>query len=393
MNDNLTVGQFPARIMMPNERAADLSNLPAEAGAFVWSTEISSNRLDAYFTHMAESTLRNFTADIKAGVTFLDSHNHRNLGYGQSLAGAFMAENGINRVLADFYTVPGIRFGSGLSYESTDDFIKAVKARLVRDVSVGFYGGDMVCDICGNSFYDFRACPHWPGVEYPIGEQGAQTKIATFEIIDAHLAEVSAVYDGATPEAMILKARQQAEAGEMEPGIARILEVNYRIKLPGQRHSFRVAKPEGEKTMDEKEMPTEEPNTNENEVYAALVSIRAIAVEAGCAEDMNSVEAVRWLAGEVARLQPLADDGAAYRAALIEEAIAEGIRANGKDFPAQTYRGMLEKAGLPHIKQVRDQFAAAASRNLPGGRHTVDEEEKPAPKKSISIVPDAAYAA
>lgn len=391
MTDTLTVGQFPARIMLPNERAADLSNLPVEAGAFVWSTEISSNRLDSYFTHMAESTLKNFAADTKAGVTFLDSHNHRNLGYGQSLTGAFMAENGINRVLADFYTVPGIRFGSGLSYESTDDFIRAVKARLVRDVSVGFYGGDMLCDICGNSFYDFRECPHWPGVEYPVGEQGALTKIATFEIIDAHLAEVSAVYDGATPEAMILKARQQAEAGEMEPNVARILEVNYRIKLPGASRSFQVTKPEGAKTM-EKETSGE--NANENEVYASLVSIRAIAVEAGCAEDMNSVEAVRWMAGELARLQPLADDGAAYRAALIEEAIVEGVRANGKDFPAETYRGMLEKADLPHIKQVRDQFAAAAIRNLPGGRHTVDDPQPPAPvKKSVSTVPDAAYAA
>lgn len=367
---------FPARII---QRAG--GELPAgvEEDWFIWSAEISSDRLDAYFTHMSESTLRNFAAEANAGVTFLDSHNARNLGYGQSLNGVFEFNGEVSRVMSDFYTVPGLRFGSALTYQSTDDFIRAIQARLVRDVSVGFYGGDMICDICGKSFYDWRAgCPHWPGEEYAVGEQGDKTTIATFEIRDAHLAEVSAVYDGATPGAMIQRAQQMAEAGALGPEMARRLEVKYRIKLPGEVRAWPGVSVERSKSMAE-----EKPQEKGEE----LEQIRTLASEAGAPEG-DVIEAVRWLVGENARLAPLADEGRQYRADLVESALAEGVRAMGEAFPAETYRQMFSRAGLEEIKLLRAKWTELAGQRLLAGRQTIDQA---AAKIKVSVVPDAAY--
>ncbi len=65
----------------------------------------------------------------------------------------------------------------------------------------------------------------------PTGER--QTVEAAIE--DAHLAETSGVYDGATPEASILviKARELADAGKLDPKEARFIEDRYRVRIPG----------------------------------------------------------------------------------------------------------------------------------------------------------------
>src|SRR3990172_3285956 len=345
------IGAFPARVLrrdLPAELTRDLA-MPAGVEPFVFSAEISSDRLDTYFTHMAESSLKNFAADASAGVSFLDSHNHFKLGFGQSLRGEF--ERGkVNRVLVDFYTVPGVRFGGQLSYESTDDFIRALEAKLVRDVSVGIYGGDYICDICGNSLYDWQNCPHWPGVEYAVGDKGEKTVIATATIEDARLAEVSAVYEGATPGAMIQRATEMAEAGKLSPEMARQLEVKYRIKLPGAARSW--------PGIDKQDKPSLERTDKMDE----LEQIRAILGETNAPKETSASDAVRWLVGEMARLQPLADQGVAYRADLIETAISEGVRAMGDAFSAETYRSMFATAPLYHIKLLRDKWAEQAAR-------------------------------
>ena len=85
--------------------------------------------------------------------------------------------------------------------------------------------------------------------------------------------------------------------------------------------------------------------------------------------------AVRYLSDEIGRLKPLADDGRAYHADLVEAALAEGVRAMGDAFPAETYREMLKGAPLDHIKRVRDAFAAQAKEVLPAERKTKDGDE------------------
>lgn len=130
----------------------------------------------------------------------------------------------------------------------------------------------------------------------------------------------------------------------------------------------------------------------ERDAENTLAEVLDICRSAG-AEESDVVAAVEWLAGEAERLRPLADEGRQYRADLIDEALAEGVRAMGDEFPAETYRGMLERASLENVKAIRDQWSAMAARQFTGGRKTVDDDAPPPAPVQESDVPDAAYAA
>lgn len=217
---------------------------------YFFRAQISNSHLDAYFTRMADSTLRNYAADAAAGVPFQNSHNTRALGFGRSLTGRYIGKqgNGVARVEADFFTTRGIN----LAGFTSDDWITALQLGIVRDVSVGFSGGRTVCSICGGDMdawaWLFRdddrdACFHVPGETYPRkGPDGKPLKgeldTATGTIEDAHLVEVSTVYRGATPGAAVLKAARMADAGLVPPDMARRLETRFRIALPQSHHAW-----------------------------------------------------------------------------------------------------------------------------------------------------------
>ena len=148
-----------------------------------------------------------------------------------------------------------------------------------------------------------------------------------------------------------------------------------------------------------------EVQAEESEARAAVEAVRRALAEVRAPDGVALDTAVRGLGrqlaeaqaeleqsrAEVARLQPLADQGRAYRDELINQAVAEGVRALGETFPEETYRAMLANAPLEHIRQVRDTFAAQAAERFPGGRQTRDENKSEQPKRSGT--PAAAYGA
>jgi len=415
----------------------DGARVAVPADAFFFEAEISSTSLDAYFTHMADSTLRNFARDAGEGISLLDSHDGYKLGVGYSASGRYEEQDGAGRVVATFYIVPGLNYGGRHSFAASDDFIRAIRSGVVRDVSVGFYGGRWVCDLCKQPYFgQGSTCTHVAGYEYDIERDGRMTReLCTVAIHDARLSEVSLVYDGATPGAMILKAEQEAEAGRMSPADIRQFEQQYRVKLP--RPSAVATDPvrvpvitpadvtlsagagaKGVRTMQEDEEVVTEPEAAEvetpageaaanaagAEAQAAVEEVRAAMLESAAPQGAPLAAGVRWLneqlvqatrqlneaQAEVARLQPLADQGRAYREELVNQAVAEGVRAMGEAFPEETYRAMLTNAPLEHIRQVRDTFAAQGDARFPGGRQTRDLEEKEeTPKRDA--VPAAAY--
>ena len=392
----------PARIQ---DRAIELpAGLPD--GAFVREMEISSTRLDSYFTHMMASTLQNFAQEAKEGRSFLDSHDGGKLGLGYTFGGELAIEGDNALAVANFYTVPGIRFGGQHSFASTDDFIKAVEARIVRDVSVGFHGGRWVCDICGGDYFRYSQCNHFAGVEYEqTGEDGVTKRVlATVGIHDAHLSEVSAVFDGATPGAMIRKAQAGVRDGQLKGEALAFLEQRYRVPLLSTPDNWRGVdlpkeKP-GESAGRDKSAAGGRNSLGDSTMETVELNVDAIRAALGVGMTDNPIESadnalalMRKVAKELARLTPLADDGRAYRDDLVAQALAEGVRAQGEGFPQETYRAMLTDAPLDHIKQIRDQFAAQAAKQLPTGRQTTeeDEQEREQPQSEPESVPAAAF--
>lgn len=402
---------------------------------FFWGAEISSNSLDTYFTRMDTTTLRNFAGDAAAGVSFLDSHDGRKIGYGRSLAGLYQEDTGeppsvrvpegaviINpptsyqRTLADFYTIPNINYGGQHSYASTNDFITAVQAGIANDVSVGFTGGRWVCDISGTNYWSWD-CPFIAGQVYEVEVDGEQRQVlSTVTIKDASLVEVSDVYAGATPNAAVIrKAQQEIEAGRASPKQIRQIENRYQVDL-SHRQNWLVGAPQAstketaadaadrEDFMDLEQRLTKtlgsrmKDGGNVEEAVIALVTERdTVATERdSLQEQVNTLSPrVGELEEQVKELEPQAADGKQYREDLIESAVKEGIRAHGADFAVDTYRGVLAGLSLDSIKRFKADWKALGDKQFTGGRKTADLEEQPKHEEGEGFreikTPDAAY--
>ena len=439
------VRAYPARVrlVLPATRAAgdqesdrrsELLALARRAAAdpaifeerepYFWSAEISSNRLDSYSTRMMPSTLKNFAEDARNGVSFQNSHDFRKLGFGRSLDGRFVGAqgNGVARVESDFYTVPGLR----LHDVSTDDFIAGVQSGVLRDVSVGFYGGRTVCSICGRDmdgwgwlFGDEDACTHFPGESYDVtdakGNKTGERVTAEGLIEDARLAEVSIVYEGATPGAGVLKAQRAAEAGKLPPPLARSLELRYRIRLPGTGRRWagysqdndpdpaapqeRAAAQDREETTDMADTertplrdsaeqttpPRPEAETEREHAPAAQGNTDSLPASSSSATpgaaDADPLASLRQVLQEAglnaadpeAAVRALIRDRDEARQEYVDDALREGARAYGQSFDADLYRGVLADRPLATVKRMRDDWKRIGDALFAGGRASRDE--------------------
>lgn len=408
---NESIYAYPAKVhrVKANERAA-LLDLAKNSGAFdvsvfdevepfFWSAEISNDQVDAYYTHMLDTTLVNFANDSRAGVAFLNSHNHDELPMGRSLNGVMETGTGRKRVVADFFTLPGLE----LSDVKTDHFITGVRSGIISDVSVGFHGGEWFCDICGGNYRRYDSCQHIAGTKV---ETRDGLVVVTVGIDGARLSEVSAVYDGATPDATIVKARRMAEAGELDPKLRSTIEERYRIKLPTVRTFAGVDLQERKDKLDFEKLLNDVRTALAIDANADVVSVATNVAEQ--AQRLRSVEADRdAIAGKltteqtrateletkVKELSPLAEDGRAYRTDLISEAIADGVRAYGESFDAEMYGEVLRSATLLVIKRMKADWAKVGDKTFTGGRQTTDEGEQAKAQPARKVVDESAYKA
>lgn len=410
-----------ARQSTPELRAAAAARVALDPSVFdshppyFFRAEISNTRVDSYFTHMdAETTLANFARDASAGVAFLANHNSYRLPFGRSLEGALLPGAELTRVEADFYTIPGLSVDA---QNTSDQVITGMRAGIVADVSVGFSfdaGGMFRCDICGNDVMNWAACSHYPGMTYEIkGPDGViRQQLATATVLNARLSEVSAVYDGATPGAVILKAQSAAERGRVGLDVERMLAQRYRINLPGRRLLVPGADVKGQGDMPAENPEQEQQRAAELEtpaaeavaVSVAIADLRAVLGDEMRASAEGALESVRALAEretasaarvaelerQIATLEPIAAEGRAARDELLESAITEGVRAFGATWDAEQHRKMLGALPLATVREMRAAWQQLGDARLTGGRATVTAPEKQA-TTARGRAPIAAY--
>lgn len=399
---------------------------------FLFPALVSNGGLDAYYTRMSPKTLANFAAALEAGVAFLDSHHTGRLPVGYSYSGQLVdyadaQSRSQTGVMGLFYITRGIRFGANHSYATTDDYIRAIESSTVRDVSVGAYGGRWLCDICGQDYWGGQ-CSHILGMTY---ETDGGLTVATLTIDDAELSEVSAVYDGATPGATILKVEQRMKRGlignDEQDAIERQLGIRFTpfvlstdgLSIPQTRSGF-MTLPTDQLQVDAAvpqdvaaEVATDAADGAQPDITNAAdgVEVQEIAAEldalrtlAGQGDNASRIDVLRTIRAklqsasdtltqrerevtelrqQVADLGPLAEDGRTYRQDLIEGTISEGARAIGDGFPEGVYRNMLAQATIAEIKQVRESFVQKSATVFPGGRQTIANAQPSAPDKAV----------
>lgn len=374
--------------ILRRERVLDAAILE-EHPPYFFRGEISSTRLDSYFTHMLLSSLQNYAREAAAGVGFLPSHDHQHLPIGGSLTGELSQEGDVSLVRADFYTLGQMTIQS----VNTDDLINGIRGGLTRYLSIGWYGQRaMICDLCGQDYWRGR-CRHIAGFTYEEeGDDGViRQRLCTVGIDGAHLGEVSGVYKGATPGAMIEKVYELAAAGALTADDVRHAEVVYRLDkattermlaLPAlqKRHAgidmLRISDSQSMGDTKTGQMPGKDQRMDEqqfNRMKEILVSAGAIPAEQRDAMDEETalVELDKF-AVRFQKLQARAADGDQYRNDLVSEALAEGVRAYGDKFAKETYEATLRAAPLDVIKQMRDDWKAVGNARFPGGRSTTD---------------------
>lgn len=393
---------------LARKAAPDPSIFESEGRAPYFSAaEISSGRLDSYFTRMAKSSLKNYAKDADRGVAVLPGHDHNALPYGYSLRGQYFEPSATDpesgRVVAHAYMIPGLT----LSGYNTTDVIDGIKAGIIRDVSIGFHGGEYICSICGKDMLRDWSCWHWPGMEYGQVEgydpktgqaQKSEDKVlCTATVENAGLSEFSHVYDGATPNAMILRAQFAIteRALDIKPEMIATLERRYRCRLPQVTRSFggvdvqpqaaerkagamppeATTNPGQPQVEPERQAPTPTPLPTSDPAFAVRSILDAAQV---LPDEQDLVARVRHLVAENARLTPLAKDGTALRTKLIAATCEQGIRALGADFKREAAEADLKLLTIEQIEQRHMLYSQIADKVIPAGRSSNEPEQAPA---------------
>lgn len=462
------VYQFPmhveligrARTARETEELLELAKAKAQSPAsldenppFFFRATVSTTLTDSYGTHQMPSSLENFAEDLSTGVAFLASHAWQTLPMGHSLRGQMVRKKGDKpqRTWGDFFTVPDLN----LNGINTNDFIRGTETGIIRDVSKGFYGGRWVCDICGNDYRRYGSgegrCPHFLLEEYEVDGRGMV--VCTVGVEDAHISEVSAVYDGAVPGAAIEKATRAIESGDVPPEKARQLSVRYRCSLPGTQHQYagwspadpsfnaRIEPPQWsrldigtllqqlasqppndqarsaagrgpeETRMADKPAPVPEPSGDLGVLQALSRSIheafRDLALDTEGKEPATVVRALgaeltelrplrdkaAALEARIATLEPQAKDGEAYRTAMVDATWDQFVRAGlaeGEDEAAT--RTSWGSTSLSLLLKEQERYRKLGDARFPGGRLTSDGEPGPnsgTPRGFVDPLPPA----
>jgi hypothetical protein len=421
-------------LKLASERALD-DGVFRERQAFPWLAEASSNVVDFYGTRMTQGTLDNFQQNYKDGVGFMQSHSVRDF-IGRSVDGWQVNRDLGNRttqVIGGFYSIRGIKIGA----INTDDFIDAMRAGIISDVSVGFYSDDIRCTICGGQILDWwaymfdlpGACPHVPLEEYAkLDEDGDPVldgngdkimELAIGDVYDGECVEVSGVYDGAAPGAQVQKAEEFARAGLLSGQTIARLETRYRMKLPDKKKQFvnnaTIGKSLSPIMMYGDGYTASATISTGSSNREKLMDTETIATSAGLRDSLKargvkgdlatlSEELVNrvldaWDADAVTmeRLEVDAALGVKYREDLIDEAIKAGVRAKGADFKSEQYTTILRGLDIEGIKTMREDWVKEGDERLsagngePGGRRTVEGSEPIAITTRQSSRDDAAH--
>lgn len=358
-----------------------------EREPYVWAAQISNSRVDYYFTRMdPNTTLKNFVADAIDGVAFMDSHDTMHQPVGRSFAATLVERDaGIIDVYAAFYTIPNLQNAK----INTSDLIDRIRSGISKDVSVGFKRGEgfeMRCSICGGDMMRWDDCPHFQGVKYEtLDDQGNPIeRVAIAWIINGRLGEVSSVYDGATPNCMIEKATNFAQRGLLKPTLAAALEKTYRMTLPtrtifqsGALDTHQQVSNDTDVSQSnekgERQMADEDVKKLNFDHFTS--QLRAVdLIKDGESVTSESDVTARFVT-EINRLRAIETQHKEFVTAETEDAIAQGVRAQGDKFDKERYSSLFQRASLTEIRSFRKEWEDKADAELAGGRRGTETGE------------------
>lgn len=345
------------------DRINQMSHVQLSAeDVFVYQGIISSDAMDSYYTKMdAETSLRNYANDLKAGTPLMTYHETSQSPIGRSFDSSIdVKEDGKTVVRGLFYIVRHTKING----ESTDDLIRQIETGTLTEMSVGFGG----INLWYKSSYDGKDI--FESRYYP-GDKDENGNLVYYYIMDATLREVSLVYKGACPDAVVERIRN--DLPNMEDAERQIQKYetrfNVRIDMPKQRSK------EGKRmNIEEITRAVEKGDLQRGELLKALKvdaltdGQRSILKELG--EDA-SIETVRSL-----------KEKAEIGKRAFEEKLDELVKARvaiGQEFDQEKYKEQMRSMDVDFIEDQTRLFEDIKKAEFKPGRQTQkqnDEEGK-----------------
>lgn len=407
------------------EKINQLAKRPLDKSeVFVFTAKLAGDMvIPERHIQLSKPLLEVFKQDAINGVSLLLDHSWAGffgrpkpaIAYGRTFD-AYMKKSNVEGEKWELYADHYIPRGIEIDGISTDSLIYSIETGTMFDTSIGWGASNYECSICHNDIRDYSKCSHWPGQMYKNEETGEEELCYAIAKVPGGLYENSIVFDGAYPTAGVL-----SQVGGEEAKGDWVVVDNLKNTPPDTQllHIFSATKGKlytfAKRESLEKRVYLSVPDLNSTKggVYAmdnerkysqeevdALVKAE---VEKAVAEALANVppaesymtkeqatEALgqEYTAEEVLRF---AKEGIACHNEAIEEAIKEGVRAMGNDFPAETWKRMLSSMNIQDIHEVAKTWHKQAEDTIPAGRTTIPTMKKGA--GATEEIPPEAYKA
>lgn len=401
------------------------------------------------FMRLTKPLLEDFNRDANAGIAFMLDHSWSGFfarpkaafTYGRSYSSELKpsTDGPEGEKLAQFGEIYIVRDREkdGIA---TNQLIADIEDGVLFDLSIGFQFSVALCSICEENIWSMK-CEHWPGKTYD-----GKLCVAEAQAPGTQM-EISGVFDGAYPSAGIL-----SSAGVLSPkvpeGMDSILHGEDFKKIeegatilcaynPVKHNAVPLVSKdfikkttmvslseEGGANMDQENKvdpvltgdgtgaalpPIEEGKENDERfaegqapATAEPESADAQPTEAQDASQATQPESLSIATSDVRAalgsdftadaILALAKDGLKHRQALVEEALAWGVRAHGNDFATEHWSVVLNEPSrtVEALQAFLDQFKREAEGKIPAGRTSSIQEPTPA-EGTKKFTPDAAF--
>lgn len=356
----MTVQTASGSVEQYMDRINQMSHVQLSAeDVFVYQGIISSDAMDSYYTKMdAETSLRNYANDLKAGTPLMTYHETSQSPIGRSFDSSIdVKEDGKTVVRGLFYIVRHTKING----ESTDDLIRQIETGTLTEMSVGFGGINLwyKSSYDGKDIYESRYYP---------GDKDENGNLVYYYIMDATLREVSLVYKGACPDAVVERIRN--DLPNMEDAERQIQKYetrfNVRIDMPKQRSK------EGKRmNIEEITRAVEKGDLQRGELLKALKvdaitdGQRSILKELG--EDA-SIETVR-------SLKEKAEIGERAFNEKLDELVKARV-AIGQEFDQEKYKEQMRSMDVDFIEDQIRLFEDIKKAEFKPGRQTQKQNDE-----------------
>ena len=350
---------------------------------------ISTDAVDAYFTHMDISSLRRFVADFKNNRSLLSSHYVYQLPIGGSYDAELedipegKVENvpATKRVRVFWYMIRDMQTERGVN---TDQYIKGIESGVYHRMSIGFGGKDLEfkCDIDGSDIWDWDS-EYYPGMKLEGELKEKYGPYVTYGVYNANAREGSLVYSNATPGAVVERVQRMITARKVPPveigrlGTALGVEFDRPAALHrgiGQIEKGPNMTPEelirqllsraGAKFSKDTRTKLETALSSGTSIVDTLAELLEISAEEESEEDraIRARLSNRGIdsAAKQGDVFTLADQGREYVDSQIAEAVRARVAVMGNGYNAEAYKARLEKmAAGGDLAGVRDEIEVA----------------------------------